>query len=272
MFCIHFSNRTEAILFYNAIVSEQKLWIFKEHKDGFDVKLMNASLSGAAYVEAIRAFLQVIRKRKMLGWMEGVLKHRYYYEDAQEVQRMLEIGQDFEDKPPAGLQLPPIYHYLRAFIQDYLIARSYVEFDELSAACLQSVHESLIEYTGKIIDEYKQEESYQLLVDSWRHRVHHKDTGVQLLHLLDDGRLTYYHDEGNPISESETRLYMKQYPDDCIAHLPIEWPVTPALAHAPDELIIYSDETDHSNLELLMNIFEEKASWRPKSQFPFKMG
>ncbi|MBX0358998.1 sporulation protein YtxC [Halobacillus sp. Nhm2S1] len=272
MFCIHFSNRTEAIQFYNAIVSEQKLWIFKEHKDGFDVRLMNASLSGAAYVEAIRAFLQLIRKRKMLGWMEGVLKYRYYYEDAQEVQRMLEIGQDFEDKPPAGLKLPPIYHYLRAFIQDYLIARSFVEFDELSAACLQSVHDSLIEYTGKIIDEYKQEESYQLMVDSWRYRVHHKDTGVQLLHLLDDGRLTYYHDEGNPISESETKLYMKQYPDDSIAHLPIEWPVTPALAHAPDELIIYSDATDHSNLELLMNIFEEKASWRPKSQFPFKMG
>lgn len=271
MFCIHFSNRTEALIFYNAVVSEQKLWVLKESKGHYEVKLVNASLNGPAYVESVRAFLQLIRKRKMLGWMEGVLKHRYYYEDPQEIQRILEIGQEFDDKPPFGLKLPPVYHYLRASIQDYLIARCYVEFDELSVACLQSIHESIIEYTGKILDEYKQEESYQLLVDSWRHRVHTKDTGVQLLHLLDDGALTYYHDEGNPISESETKLYMKQYPDDSIRDLPIEWAVTPALAHAPEELIIYSDQTDHTNLELLMSIFEEKASWRSKSQFPFKM-
>jgi putative sporulation protein YtxC len=272
VFSIHFSNRSEAVIFYNAIVSEQELWIFKEYASHYEVKLMNDSLSGTAYVESIRAFLQVFRRRKMLGWIEGILKHRFYYDDSQEIQQILEIGREFEDKPPNGLNLPPIHHYLRAFVQDYLSTRWFVEFDELSAACLQSIHECLIEFTGRIIDEYKQEESYQLLVDSWRHRVHHKDTGVQLLHLLDDGNLIYYHDEGNPISESETKLYIKQYPDDCIADLPVEWSVTPALAHAPDELIIYSDKTDHSNLELLMSIFEERASWRPKSHFPFKMG
>ncbi|MGP4062541.1 sporulation protein YtxC [Halobacillus sp. H74] len=271
MFCIHFSNRSEAVIFYNAIVSEQKLWLFKEQGDRYEVKLISTSLSGTAYVESIRAFLQLIRKRKMLGWMEGVLKHKYYYQDDQEIQRILEIARDFEDKPPSGLKLPPIYHYIRAFIQDYLIARTFVKFDDMSAECLQAAHACIIEYTGKVIDEYKQEESYQLLLDSWRHRVHDQDTGIQLMHLLDQDGLIYFHDEGNPISESETRLYMRQYPDKSIDDLPLEWPVTTALVHSPDQLVIYSDESNDSNLELLMNIFEEKASWRPKSQFPFKM-
>ncbi|ELK47264.1 sporulation protein YtxC [Halobacillus sp. ACCC02827] len=269
MFGIHFSNRAEAVIFYNAIVTEQRLWLFKEYNEFYEVELVNASLNGKAYVEAIRSFLQVIRKRKMLGWMEGVLKHRYHYEDMEEIHRMLEIGQDFEAHPPAGVKLPPVYHYLRAFIQDYLAGRTYVEFDEMAAACLENVHESVIEYTGKIIDEYKQEESYQLMLDSWRQRVHHKDTGVQLLHLLDDGGLVYYHDEGNPVRDSETTLYKKQYPDASISELPIKWPVTTALVHAPEQLIIYSDRSQDSNLELLMNIFEEKASWKPKSNFPF---
>ncbi|WP_226583959.1 putative sporulation protein YtxC [Halobacillus litoralis] len=266
---MQFSKRSDAEIFYKAIVSEQELWILQECTDHFQVKLMNASCNETAYVESVRAFIQLIRKRKMLGWMEGILKFGYHFEDAEEIQRILEIGQEFEEKPPRGIRLPPIYQYLRSYIQDYLLIKNVVVFDELSALCLENVYDFLIEYTGRVIDEYKQEESYQMLVDSWRHRVHYKDTGVQLLHLVDDNGLFYFHYEGNPISESEIKLYMKQYPDPSIADLPLEWPVTTALVLAPDELIIYSDQSEDSDLDLLMRIFEEKASWRPKRQFPF---
>nr|WP_242520497.1 putative sporulation protein YtxC [Halobacillus kuroshimensis] len=269
VFDLSFSKRLEAETFYNAIVSEQKLWVYEESGKRFSVKLMHASSRESAYVDVVRALHYVVRKRKIPAWMEGVLRFSYHFEDADEIQRILEIEQDFDSHPPAGLRLPPIHHYIKSFIQEYVHVRDTVLFDDLSAGCLAHVHRCLTDYTGKVIDEYKQEESYQLLVDSWRHRVHHQDTGVQLLHILDDRGLTYFHDEGNPLSDSETRLYQKQYPDEAVSDLPLEWPVTPALVHAPEEIIIYSDQAENSNLELLMNIFEEKAVWKPKSQFPF---
>lgn len=269
--CIHFSKRSEADFFYKSVVTERKLWLLKEYGNHCEVILEASHMNGSTYVEIVRALLDIIRVRKLLGWMEGVLRHRYYYEDQQEIQQILEIGREFEDKVPEGMSLPPIHQYIKIFIQDYITTRTFIDFDELSADCLRSVHECVIEYTGKLIDEYKQEEAYQLLLDSWRYRVHNRDTGVQLMHLIQNEGLTYFHDEGNPVSKSETLLYMKQYPDDSIQDLPLQWCLTPALVHAPDYLVIYTDHPSDPQLELIMNIFEEKAICKPQSEFPFKI-
>ncbi|ASF40121.1 MULTISPECIES: sporulation protein YtxC [Halobacillus] len=272
MFCVHFSKRAEAVSFLKSIDHTQRHWYLKEYNNHFAVLgETGSSLDWMYYQEAVEGLLMVIRERKWLGWIEGVLKHRYYYVDQEEVQRILEIAHEFEDKPPKSLDLPDVNLNLRAAIQKYLSGDRNVDFDGLSVYCLEDLHSTVIEYTGLLIDEYKQEESFQLLLDSWRCRVHRMDTGIQLLHLLENGSLHYYHDEGNSLSESETLLYRRQYPDDSIKDLPLRWNITPALVHAPDELIIYSDKTNDSELELLMSIFEEKASWKPLSEFPFEI-
>lgn len=271
MVCILFSKHLEARFFYNTVVREYKCWLLKEQSYGFEVILQGDEPSDDTYRDIIHAFVELIRARKWLGWIEGILKYRYYYTDQQEINRILEIGREFEDECPGGLALPPVLDQLRSTVENEVDERDNLTFDEVVVTCLQSLHEPLIEYTGYLIDEYKQEESYQLLLDSWRHRVQGKDTGVRRLHLLDLGELHYYHDEGNPISPSETELYLKQYPDDSVDDLPRSWSVTAALVHAPDELVIYSDKKADSTLELLMNIFEEKAAWRALAEFPFEM-
>ncbi|MGP4075741.1 sporulation protein YtxC [Halobacillus sp. K22] len=272
MFCVHFSKRAEAVSFLKAVDHKQKYWFLKKYKRHFVVLgEADSSIGWLYYKEAVEGLIVVIRERKWLGWIEGVLKHRYYYEDQEEIQRILEIAREFEDKPPRGLNLPAVNLNLRTAIQKYVSKDRNVDFDGLSAYCLEDLHSTVLEYTGLLIDEYKQEESFQLLLDSWRSRVHHKDTGIQLLHLLENGSLHYFHDEGNPLSESETLLYRRQYPDDSINDLPLRWTITPALVHAPDQLIIYSDKASDSELELLMSIFEEKASWKPISEFPFEI-
>lgn len=269
MVCVHFSKEYEARFFYNIVVRESKRW--RLHVDGLDVYLEEEGVCEDTFNEMVHAFMELIRSRKWLGWIEGILRHRYYYEDPQEIARILEIGQEFEEETPRGLSLPLVYDQLEATLHTELCEKALLSFDELAVSCLQSVYENLVTYTGFLIDEYKQEESYQLLLDSWRRRVRYRDTGVQRIHLIDKGDWMYFHDEGNPISSSETDLYLRQYPDECVTDLPEGWCVTTALIHAPNELIIYSDQRDDSTFELLLNIFEEKVVWRNLKDFPFKM-
>ncbi|ARI76839.1 sporulation protein YtxC [Halobacillus mangrovi] len=271
MICIQFSKRREADLFYNSVVKEQELWLLKDELDYYEVTLENENKSQSTFREIVQACLQVIRARKWLGWMEGVLRHTYYYEDRREIDRILEIGREFEGEPPSGLAMPPVYRKIQSFLENYVTLHSVINFDDMCADCLEDSHRLIAEYTGFIIDEYKQEEAYQLLLDSWRFRVQNRDTGVTLLHLYQNNGLTYFHDEGNPISESETLLYMKQYPDESIKDLPLHWCITPALVLAPDQLVIYTNKPDDPHLELIRNIFEEKATWKAQSEFPFKM-
>ncbi|MCA0969854.1 putative sporulation protein YtxC [Halobacillus litoralis] len=267
MVFIHFSKKYEAHFFYKIVVREHKRWLLND--SGLDVFLDDENVCEKTYDEIFQAFRELILARKWLGWVEGILKHRYYFSDQEEVERILEISRDFEDEEPSGLSLPPVYDALDRTLRSEVKGCAYVSFDELAVACLESVHEQLIDYTGFLIDEYKQEEAYQLLLHSWRERVHYRDTGVQRLHLLDEGEWVYFHDEGNPISSSETDLYLKQYPDESVRGLPENWSVTPALVHAPNELIIYTDQQGGSTFLLLQNIFEEKVIWKRVAEFPF---
>ncbi|MCA0982520.1 putative sporulation protein YtxC [Halobacillus yeomjeoni] len=271
MICIRFSNRIEAELVYKLIVTEEKLWLLKEYEKEFEVQLSVNAESLPSTFEIRNALLSSIRIRKLPGWIEGVLRHRYYYEDQHEIQRVLEIAHEFEAKPPAGLNLPSLHKELEKVVKYTLGSSTFIDYDDFCVACLEKIHPVLIEYTGYLIDDYKQEEAYQMLVDSWRSRIHYRDTGVSILHLLDHGGLEYYHDEGNKIRKSETMVYMNQYPDTSIENLQLQWSVTPALVHAPDQLIIYSDNPNHPQLQLLVNIFEEKAIWKSSEEFPFKL-
>ncbi|TGB04095.1 sporulation protein YtxC [Halobacillus salinus] len=269
MVCVHFSKEKEARYFYNIVVRESKRW--RLQMDTYDVYLEEGDVCKKTFTEMVHACMELILARKWLGWIEGVLRHRYHFNEEQEIQRILEIGQQFEAEAPKGLVLPPVLDLIRATVEDELRGKWWLHFDDLSVSCLQTVHSELVEYTGFLIDEYKQEESYQLLLDSWRQRVHQKDTGVQRIHLLDQDGWRYFHDEGNRIRPSETDLYLRLYPDDSIIDLPESWCLTPALVHAPNELIIYSDDREGSSFELLQNIFEEKVVWRNTAEFPFEI-
>lgn len=268
---IYFSKKQEAYAFYQEVASEHKRWIVSELADGYRVDLEQPSHQKETMIEVMEACFTLIMDRRWFGWMEWVLRHKFHYKEDHEIERILEIAHEFKHEEIKGVELPPVHSLLKRGIQHFLVGKKDFHFDELAVVCLKKISKTLTEYTGLVLDEYKQEEAYQLLVDSWRFRVHHQDTGVRCLHVLEKGSMRYFHAEGNPISESETELYLKQYPDDSIVNLPLGWNLTPALVHAPDEIIIYSDKNDDSAIELLLNIFEEKASLKPRSHFPFKI-
>ncbi|RWZ59814.1 hypothetical protein EQV77_00510 [Halobacillus fulvus] len=271
MVCVRFSVFHEAEFLYKWLVRKHKHVHFKKDEKGQEVRSALQE-NNTVCKELVDGCFHFIMKRKLPGWIAGVLKHRYYYKDDQEIRRVIEIGQEFEASPPQSLNIPPISFYLKSAVEEFAEGKDVILFDELSVQCLQSVHEILVEYTGILLDEYKQEESYQLLLHSWRDRVQNKDTGIQRLHLVhQENQLTYYYDEGNPIRLSETSLYLHQYPDDSVSDLPLDWGLTPAIVHAPDTLLIYTEEEGNSIIQLLRNVFEEKAIVKARSEFPFEM-
>ncbi|UOQ46185.1 putative sporulation protein YtxC [Halobacillus salinarum] len=268
MVCIYFSNRDDAAFFQQAVRFSKGKWNVKPQEYQTEFQLITGTL-GQAYEDTVTALVELFRERKLLGWLEGVLRYSYYYTDPQEIQRILEVAQEYDPSPPEGHSWPPLFEEVSQNIDQMLQETYSVEFDHLCVHVLKAVHQTLIDYTGKLIDEYKLEEAHQLMVDSWRQRVSLRDTGVQLLHIKDDSPFRYYHAEGNELREAETLLYMNQYPDSSIRDLPLDWDLTPALVHAPDQLIIYSDRQGVGKLELLVRIFEEKATWKPLKDFPF---
>ncbi len=265
MVSVCFSNRLDAVLFQRAFSKSKTVLSVNE----YDSHIQVGFYDGQDYDEITNAFMKVFKERKFLGWIEGVLKYTYHYNDEHEIRRVMEIAQEFERTPPVGVEIPSLFSSLHFYIKKFIKDFKDLDFDTLSVSVLKAIHSTLVDYTGHLLDEYKLEECHQLLVDTWRQRIHKRDTGVQVLHLKDESGFRYYHDEGNELREAETSVYMKQYPDPSILELPLDWDITPALVHAPQLLVIYSDRQGVAKLELLMSIFEEKAMWKRLSDFPF---
>ncbi|WP_235001621.1 putative sporulation protein YtxC [Halobacillus sp. Marseille-P3879] len=268
---MYFSNRKDAFIFYQIILDcyarhdlkgdiqeEKNKWYVQLHESG-----------GSLLSEISQAVNEILSKRKLNAWMEGVLRHRFYYDDPKEIERVIRMSIKLKKDPPEGVCLPAIEEEMERFIKRKVFERSYSDFDQLSASCLQHIYSDLLDFTGKLLDEYKLEEAHQMMVDSWRRRVKSKASGVPLLHVRYDQGIKYYFPEGNPVGRGELLNYLESHPDPMIQNLPEDLGILPALIYSPEELMIYADEQGEAKLELLMNIFEEKAVWKPLSYFPF---
>ncbi|WP_079530486.1 sporulation protein YtxC [Halobacillus hunanensis] len=272
MVCIQFSSRKVAFYFHQ-VITELQIdyscpWMVKDishNKLLIETELMLSEVIN----DFVQSVTRVITDQKLSPWTEGVLKHVFHYKEKQEIKRIIELSNELRLEPPAGIIIPDLEKAIETCVSKKLPGRFYVDFDWLSAFCLEEIYEELVDFTGKVLDEYKLEEAHQLMVDSWRRGVNNRDTGVQVLHVFHDDTLHYFHNEGNKVSRDELILYLKQYPDPFLTQLPINFGITPALIFAPDELIIYSDHLEDSKLDLLTNLFEEKASCKPHSEFPF---
>ncbi len=269
--CVQFSNRKEAFLFYQFLFdtsSRQQLnGEIKKDRGSWSVEVYESQKNTAPRVS--RAITNILCRRKLNAWMEGILRHRFYYEDRDEIERVVKLSSKIKEDPPEGVVIPPIDLYVERFVRKAVIEQEDILFDDLSADCLEYLYHDLLDFTGKLLDEYKLEEAHQMMVDSWRRRVNNNDTGVHLLHVLYDERVRYFYSEGNEVRRGELLNYLKSHPDPLIQNLPADWGILPALIYSPEELVIYSDRQGEAKLELLMNIFEEKAVWKPLSHFPF---
>ncbi|UOR11966.1 putative sporulation protein YtxC [Halobacillus amylolyticus] len=272
MVCIQFSSRKVAFYFHQVItelqIDNSCSWHVKEIAHN---KLLIETVLPMrdVYSDFVRSVTRVITDQKLTPWTEGVLKHVFHYKETQEIKRILELSCELRLNPPEGIVFPMMEYEIDQCVKDKLVDRFYVDFDWLSAVCLEEVYDQLLDFTGKVLDEYKLEEAHQLMVDSWRRGINNRDTGVQILHVISDYDLHYYHAEGNEVSREELLVYLKQYPDPFLKKLPIDFGITPALIYAPEELIIYSDQSGDAKLDLLTNLFEEKAVWKPLEEFPF---
>ncbi|MFC7061567.1 sporulation protein YtxC [Halobacillus seohaensis] len=268
---MQFSKRKEAFTFYQSLFdtcSRQELYgEIKEEKNKWNVYI-NQDLD-VSFSEISQAILEIMYSRKLHGWMEGMLRHRFYYDDPKEIERVIQLSSKLKENPPDGIYLPPVDLEVERFVRKKVLEYSFADFDELSAACLEYIYHDLLEFTGKLLDEYKLEEAHQMMVDSWRRRVKSKESSVPLLHVLYEEKIRYFFPEGNEVGRAEFVCYLKSHPDPMIQGLPEDLGILPALIYSPDELMIYSDQQGEAKLELLMNIFEEKAVWKPLSFFPF---
>ncbi|MCP3025476.1 putative sporulation protein YtxC [Halobacillus sp. A5] len=268
--CVYFSNRKDAFIFYQIFFDCARHDLkgdIKEDKNKWYVVVQENGRSLLS--EMGQAIIEILNKRKLNAWMEGVLRHRFYYDDPDEIDRVIRLSVKIKKDPPEGVQLPNIEKEMERFVKRKVFERSYSDFDELSASCLKYIYSELLDFTGKLLDEYKLEEAHQMMVDSWRRRVKNKVSGVPLLHVTYDKGLKYYFPEGNPVGRAELINYLDSHPDPMIQNLPEDPGILPALIYSPEELMIYADEQGEAKLELLMNIFEEKAVWKPLSFFPF---
>ncbi|MFC7321108.1 sporulation protein YtxC [Halobacillus campisalis] len=269
--CVQFSNRKEALIFYQYLFdncSNSRIELNGEIKDKGN-KWSVTITEDYSFPDISQAVYTIIRQRKLQAWMEGVLRHRFYYGDPREIEQVIKLSSKLMEEPPDGVSLPRVDLKAELFVKRKVMDFEFNDFDDLSASCLEYVYQDLLEFTGKLLDEYKLEEAHQMMVDSWRRQVKNKRSAVTLLHVTCEGQLEYYFPEGNKVGRAELLSFLQSNPDPMIQTLPSELGILPALIYSPDELMIYSNKQGEAKLELLMNIFEEKAVWKPLSFFPF---
>ncbi|WP_017473371.1 sporulation protein YtxC [Amphibacillus jilinensis] len=125
------------------------------------------------------------------------------------------------------------------------------------------------EVLGRAIDEKKQDEQYQIFLQSLREYVQKQPLGDSCFVKWDDDRIRFFEKSGNCYSNETLNNLIKDTPIHIYQFAKNEYQISPLLALNPRKIYIYTNKVDDPILETLQNIFDERVKIFEKNTFPF---
>lgn len=235
------------------IVNDQEIEIF-DH----DVERISHWLAELFFYYDLRSTLK-----------DRLINHYYYY-DFNEIDTILAIA--------AQILLTEQYKGVSFLTDLYVTYQSYFKLEDkkdlydYELTIQQFYHQAdwvIDEVVARAIDEKKQDESYQIFLQSLRDFVKERALGAicylkqdadQLRIYQDGGKRYQNHELDQLIMSTPLHIYDFSYDDECLC---------PLLALNPKNLYIYSDAQTDPILTTLQNVFEERVIICPEHAFPY---
>lgn len=277
---IIFQNKDDSEKFYHHLLNELSLTVndpvILHAEDRYIVKVMDNQLSPVQTEKAKNAFCQFVFTIKREDWLRAILQDQYYYTDPEEQQQIIDIvysimeGQ--REDLAALLKEPKEGLHIREAVDHIFQNNVSLHFESFRKFRLRSYFNSLENYVGISIDEYKMEQEYQIFIQTLRDFLKNRPPKIPLLHLLFDEGVAFFNRDFKEIKRAEL---VKMIDRKLLFNHPVyidSASIAPLLSIAPTKILIYTKEAETPLVRTIRNIFEERVLIKPIQAFRELLG
>jgi putative sporulation protein YtxC len=265
---IHFQRLEDAVPLYQqlkkCLSSSQTNNHILLDEDRHIVKILTNKLTEESFSFIKRSFCDFIMNTKCDDWFRSIITEKFYFQDEEEVQHILEIIHSLlegERKDIVGLLkgTDDDLQELDQVIDQVLKKDISFSFDSFVKFRLRTFMEKLEKYVAVSIDEYKMEQEYQMFIQTLRDFISNRPPLLSQLHLMMDDVVTFYDEHFSEIKRSELA---KMIDRKLLFNHPIyvdSTTIAPLLSIAPKSFYLYTKEPEKPLVRTIRNIFEERV-------------
>ncbi|WP_407269083.1 sporulation protein YtxC [Radiobacillus sp. PE A8.2] len=272
---VNFQLNKEAITFCEQlfVYDREMEFHWKTNEDwGNQIRIEEKQQLQDQHEAIVKALIDVYVSHREIPAILYTIKHHYYFNDKDEIDRILELTESIiaGDDPDLGqiIKNNRPRDTLTTLFEDNMTGNS-IHFDSIVNFRLQSYRNQLIEVVGFAIDEFKREEDYQSFVESLREYVSKKESKFPIVHVVQGDDFSFYNSAGKPFSKMEIKMLMQREPLYIMGLDDREMNITPLIAMIPGRICIYGDQADEAKTLTVINVFQEKVIFKPMKEFPF---
>lgn len=261
---IIFRSRMDAKRFYDHLLkclrynpSNQDILLLE------DRHIVEISGSRVGFGAVKDAFYEFIIKIKRDDWFRAILQEKYFFEDLEEQQHIMEIiysvleGQreDLAVLIKENREEPQIREAVEEIFQDHVS----FSFDSFLKFRLRPYLKMLESYVEISIDEYKMEQEYQMFIQTLRDFLASREPKMDTLHLLFDEEITFFDEKFEEIKRGEL---MRMIDRKLLFNHPVyvdSASIAPLLSIAPKSIHLYTKNPEEPLVRTIKNIFEERV-------------
>lgn len=203
-----------------------------------------------------------------------IIRHVYMVEADATVEHILQLVEQVSGDDYFLQKIFPKHRSVRQTI--YQLIRQYVEgeekvyFDAMIRFHFWAFEEKCVRLVGYAVDEWKREEEHQLYIEHLRTFVKHRPTKRRRIHVLTDGGgAMFYEEDGTRLSRVDLERLMEQYPLYVVGLDEREHIISPIITLAPEQILLYAEDTVEGPIQTIMDVFQERVSHLPMNMFPF---
>lgn len=222
-------------------------------------------LENKVSLEAVKeAFYEFIIKIKRDDWFKAILQDKYFFEDTEEQQHIMEIIYSVLEGQREDLAVlikengeeSKIREAIDEIFQDHVS----FSFDSFLKFRLRPYLKMLESYVEISIDEYKMEQEYQMFIQTLRDFLAGREPKMDTLHLLFDEEITFFDEKFDEIRRGEL---VKMIDRKLLFNHPVyvdSASIAPLLSIAPKSILLYTKNSEEPLVRTIKNIFEERVT------------
>lgn len=197
------------------------------------------------------------------------IQHDYYYQNPIEINQIASVAIDIVCTDQFE-SVTFIYDLKETVLSHFkMVPTGVYDYNARVASFLETSDWILDELIGRAIDEKKQEEQYQELLESLRQYTKFVDSKVDELHVVQGDTFRFFLSDGERLRSKQLQEAIMKASILPTGFDETELNITPILALAPKKIYVYLNDPFDKKIVAVQNIFEEKVELRELNQFPF---
>ncbi|MFC5712738.1 sporulation protein YtxC [Thalassorhabdus alkalitolerans] len=200
-------------------------------------------------------------------WLLTNIQDVFLYNDVEVAAEILEMAFSVLDGKKAEMPVYSHFYHRECFIYQPLLEdlrkNKQLQWEPFLTFRIGKYFSCLLHALECAIDEYKWEQEYQTMVESFRDFVNRTVPAVPVVHLVYGEKVRFFDENYNEIT---TQMRMRCLVKDLVFEkelLPEEMVISPLVSMAPELLHIYSNSDEHGVIKTLQAVFQERVKVYP---------